>query len=111
MCRSRKLYRFTIERQVIGTKQFAIVKTSHFKKTEEITMPRVEIQFLTQLCNNNKDTPIKFGIVTDSGKEINAIQTTVNKLLAGTRQFKGKSGATLTFLEFSVENRPTFINY
>ena len=30
MCQSRKMYRFTIERQIAGTKQFATVKKSHF---------------------------------------------------------------------------------
>lgn len=74
-------------------------------------MRQEQIIFLTDLCNNNKDAPIKFGIVNSSGKEINAVQTTIHELEGGKRSFKGKSGASLSFLEFCVEKRPTFLNY
>ena len=53
MCREKKRWRFTIERLVFGTKDlFAVVKKSHFHTENEVTMPRLEYHFLTDICNN-----------------------------------------------------------
>ena len=78
---------------------------------EEVSVPKVEFHFLTDICNNNKDAPIKFGIVTESGKELNAVITTINELEGGKCDFEGKAGASLNFAQFGVEERATFVNY
>ena len=70
---------------------------------EEVSVPKVEFHFLTDICNNNKDAPIKFGIVTESGKELNAVITTINELEGGKCDFEGKAGASLNFAQFGVE--------
>ena len=66
-------------------------------------MPKTDFHFLTDICNNNEECPIKFGIQTESGKEINVVQTTIQELKGGKLTFNGKSGAVLTFLKFSLE--------
>ena len=94
MCSAKKQYRFTIERLVFGTKnQFVVANKSALQLDGEVSAPKVEFHYLTDICNNNKEAPIKFGIVTESGKEINAVITTINELEGGKRDFEGKAGA------------------
>ena len=39
------------------------------------------------------------------------MQTTINELEGGKLAFEGKAGATLSFDTFTLEERPSFLNY
>ena len=98
----RKTYRYTIERLIPSTsklERFAIIKKSYPYKARSFPKPAHEIQFLTNLCNNNEETKIRFGLRWDNEdtKEINAVTTTIKELREGTRVFQGRAGASLSF--------------
>ena len=100
MCKVKNKYRFTIERQAVGVKmtknQFIKVKQSLLYEEDEVTTPKQELHWLTDICNNNKTAPIKFAIVSESGKELNSVVTSIEEML--TREtFYGKAGAQLSF--------------
>lgn len=88
MCKVKNRYRFTIERQALGIKmsanQFIAVKRSILYEEDEVMTPKLELHFLTDICNNDKAAPIKFGIISESGKELNSIVTSINELQGGT---------------------------
>lgn len=112
MCGKRVPYRYTIERQIPGTKQFIIVKKSYPYKSPELTGP-MEIQFLTDLCNNQKDMPIKFGIRKDTPKmeEINSVTTTITELEGGNNKLVSNAGSSLFFLDFELIEKQNFTDY
>ena len=112
MCRRRQAYRYTIERPVPGTKKFAVVKKSYPHKKTSIEKPPFEIHFLSELCNNNRDAPIKFGLRLDNldQTEIDSVTTTINQLQSGNTSLSG-NGAKLDVIDFEIQARSNFANY
>ena len=73
LCGKSTPVRYCIDRKVPGIQQFATLKQSYPFKAKTFTTS-TEIQFLSNLCNNNKESPIKFALKNDaSTKEICSI--------------------------------------
>ena len=67
-----------------GTKnKYYPVKQSLLYSHDELTISRREHHYLSDICNNDKEKLIKFGIVTSKGKEVNSGTTSIKELEDG----------------------------
>ena len=66
---------------------------------------------LNELCNNDRQARLRFDISTAEGVDIHSAVITVAELEAGKTTVNAGNGCTATFNEFSVFERPTFIDY
>ena len=66
---------------------------------------------LNELCNNDRQARIRFDLSTAAGVDIHSAVTTVADLEAGKTTVNANNGCTAVFDEFTVFERPTFIDY
>ena len=52
---------------------------------------------MEKLCNNDRDTNVRFSVWNKRNEMINQVQTTVNEILGGTTLVIGKENAMLNF--------------
>ena len=110
--RKRQIVKFKIGRQIPGTQNFADVCSTDWIKqsSADFELPLQEIN-LSQLCNNNKDSLIRFSVWIKKNKLINEVQTSVNEILNDISTFNAKNGSFLILSDFSVTDKPDFVNY
>jgi hypothetical protein len=110
MCQERAHYRCQIMKEVPGTDNFVLATTVPGSfNTPDVRMPQQTIP-LAELCNGNKNSRIKFALVTRAGEVAGAI-TTIADLEAGKTTLEAHGNCTLVVDAFEVKERPTFIDY
>ena len=66
---------------------------------------------MVKLCNNNKDTNLRFCVRTKRDKIINQIQTTVAQIEAGDQKFEANAGSEVEIKGFELVGKPNFLDY
>jgi len=112
MCQERNFYACEIMKEVPGTDNFAVcARVPGEFNTADVRLPE-QILPLGQLCNADKNARIKFAIVAARGNVVyNECVTTVSALIGGSTTLPAGNGATLVVDNFSVYERPTFVDY
>ena len=75
MCRDKFIYRFEIQKNVPGTNTFACVHTVPKEYLSEAKLPEV-IMTMTELCNSDKNAPIRFALTDKNMRVFNVFSST-----------------------------------
>ena len=97
MGKKRMTVWFQIGRQIPGTDNFAMIYQSEPIKQESADFDIPIILSMEKLCNNDRDTNVRFSVWNKRNEMINQVQTTVNEILGGTTLVIGKENAMLNF--------------
>ena len=103
--------RFEIGRQIPGTNNFTEIYCSrHIKqKSPDFDIP-ITVS-LTKLCNNDRDSNVRFSVWTKRNKMINQVQLTVGQIESGTSQFNGTEDAQAFISDWELIGKPNFVDY
>ena len=105
--------RFEIGRNIPGTNNFAeIYSSKHFsQESQDFDNLPLQTFSLAELCNNNRDAPIRFSVWTKQNKMINEVKASINQIEDSNHHFTGQEDAQLALTEYQLFEKPSFCDY